>query len=135
MTTNTLTWLANQEAARHNLATERQARDSLNEDIRHNVMSENENVRHNVATEQAKTVELTEAGRHNKAVETESVRHNVATENVSNNELDVKRRDVAVKEALLPFQQVKMAAETTKLGMDTANTFVKSIPLIGALVG
>lgn len=53
------------ESKRHNLATEDLQNRSLNEDIRHNVVTENETQRHNIATENYYTNLLSETTRHN----------------------------------------------------------------------
>jgi hypothetical protein len=72
------------ETRRHNVATETNANQTLQEAIRHNKESESiqwyrekEANRHNLATE-------FELGRHNKATETETYRHNVVTETETN---------------------------------------------------
>jgi hypothetical protein len=86
------------------------------ETVRHNQMIEQETGRHNVVTERQTDVSLAETGRHNLATEAETSRHNRVTEDLGYNNLfevirhnketesqgrvglQLKAREVAVKE-------------------------------------
>lgn len=78
MTRNQLTYWANQEAKRSNLANERETN-------RHNVVTEGETERHNRVGEG-------ETSRHNIAVETETGRHNRVTEDQGQQTIDETKR-------------------------------------------
>nr|AVX53494.1 putative ORF1 [Marmot picobirnavirus] len=69
------------ETNRHNVATEDLGIKTLDESRRHNIVTEGETRRHNVAGETLGVHTLQESIRHNRVTEAETMRHNVAGEN------------------------------------------------------
>nr|AVX53522.1 putative ORF1 [Marmot picobirnavirus] len=106
MTDIQVRYWANKESARHNLATEEQARNELVETNRHNVVGERETIRHNVAGER-------ETKRHNVATEGETKRHNVRTEGQTDRQLSENKRHNVVTENLTKRDIANKERKTT----------------------
>lgn len=89
MTNVQVNYWANKEQARHNAATEAQARNELAEITRHNKVGET-----------ISAGSLQESIRHNKATESEMHRHNVAGENISWSGLEETKRHNKAQESI-----------------------------------
>lgn len=103
MTHNQIEYWNLQENKRHNTVTEA-------ETGRHNVVTENETQRHNVETEEFNISQLQETQRHNISTEAETNRHNIAAEvNEAAKVSETKRHNVAAEN--LSVQDLNIRAD------------------------
>lgn len=142
MTQIQIDWSRAQETKRHNVATEIQAVNELNETVRHNVVyekethrhnkvTESETKRHNVKTEGLTGKQLKEQHRHNVKTEKltdkdikEKKRHNIKTEKISSKDVQERKRHNIETERQ---QAQRIEAEINKVNAEIANLNARTI--------
>lgn len=139
MTDIQVRYWTNKESQRHNIATENQAANELNETVRHNLSSENinqqqvsENVRHNKVNEGQNLLSLQETKRHNLVGESqgqqninEAVRHNKRTERTEIRKLKENTRHNKAGE--------RLTAQSNAIAQQNANTQASKVAAENAL--
>lgn len=139
MTDIQVRYWANRETQRHNVATEKQAANELDETVRHNVRSEDinqqqvsENVRHNKVNEGQNLLSLKETKRHNLVGENqgqqninEAVRHNKRTERTEIGKLKEGVRHNKAGE--------RLTAQSNAIAQQNANTQASKVAADNAL--